>query len=400
MKKGYKLLLLFFLAFFSWQVNIDAKSDPKTLGDLRENYRELVRKQEEYNRLSAEKKKENELKEAAIKQAEKDIHQAEEDQIEAQTAIDESNKEIEKLTKEANSVLLYLQQVQGENAYVEYVSGSETMTDLITRIAALEQVSLHIQQTMENLEKEIKKNEELKIALQEKTERLNAQNIEYRKVIEANTLKIDEYNRFALDINTQVKVVKSNLDMYEKLCPQYAKSSDDSVLLTDCSNTPVNAGWLKPVTHGIILSTLGPRWGSFHNALDIAGPSPYEGTPVYAAAAGVVSGMVSRYSCGGNMLFIDVVVGGKKYTTYYYHLLSFNVKMGDIVTQDTIIGYVGGYSTSTSHGGYDNCSTGAHLHFGVANGFYNGYSPQSTAIVPPGFPNRYGWSFSSRTQMG
>ena len=93
---------------------------------------------------------------------------------------------------------------------------------------------------------------------------------------------------------------------------------------------------------------------------------------------------------------------GKKYTTSYFHLLKFgegiNVNTKNkVVTTNTVIGYVGGYSTSTAHGGYDSCTTGAHLHFGVANGFYNGYSvPRSNIITPPGFPNRYGWRFTSR----
>ena len=111
-----------------------------------------------------------------------------------------------------------------------------------------------------------------------------------------------------------------------------------------------------------------------NNALDIGGASPFEGTPVYAAAAGVVSGMIHEYSCGGNMLYINVNVNGEEYTTYYYHLLDFNVSMGDVVTQDTVIGWVGGWSTSTEHGGYDNCTTGSHLHYGVAKGYYNPYT--------------------------
>ena len=92
---------------------------------------------------------------------------------------------------------------------------------------------------------------------------------------------------------------------------------------------------------------------------------------------------------------------GSGYTTYYYHLLDFNVEIGDVVDQNTIIGWVGGgASTSSAYGGYDNCTTGAHLHFGVARGYYNGYSvSRSNVITPPGFPNTYGWSFYSRYDM-
>ena len=101
------------------------------------------------------------------------------------------------------------------------------------------------------------------------------------------------------------------------------------------------------------------------------------------------------------MLYINVNVNGEKYTTYYYHLLNFNVNVGDIVTQNTILGWVGGYSTSTQYGGYDYCTTGAHRHFGVAKGYYNSRTGivNSSIITPPGFKNVYGYQFYSRYDM-
>lgn len=374
--------------------------DPKTLGDLRANYNELLQKQKENEAMSEAAKKEIQEKEAAVKQAEEDIHKAEADMEQAEEDIRISNEKIEELTQEADQVLLYLQQVQGGNSYVEYVTGSTTMTEMVMRIAAIEQVSDSIQKTMEDLEAEIKRNEELKVELEEKKATLEKQAEEYKKIIEENYGKLEEYDKYALDIDEQVKTAKNKLDSNVKICSQVLGKTTDDVKLSDCSEVPVSSGWMKPLNYGIITSTIGYRWGSYHNALDIGGASPFEGTPVYAAAAGVVSGMVYEYSCGGNMLYIDVNVDGKEYTTYYYHLLRFNVSMGQKVDTNTIIGWVGGYSTSSVHGGYDTCTTGAHLHFGVATGYYNGYSiPMSNVITPPGFPNQSGWSFYSRTQM-
>ena len=375
--------------------------NPKTLGDLRANYNELLQKQQENEALSEAAKKEIAEKEAAVKQAEADIHQAEADMEQAEEDIRVSNEKIDELTKEANQVLLYLQQVQGGNSYVEYVTGSSTMTEMVMRIAAIEQISDSIQNTMEDLEEEIKKNEELKVELEAKKKRLEEQSVEYKRIIEENYGKLEEYDKYALDIDTQVETAKNQLDSNVRICSENLGKTTDDVKLSDCSKVPVSSGWLKPLNYGTITSTIGNRWGSYHNALDIGGASPFEGTPVYAAAAGVVSGMVYEYSCGGNMLYIDVNVDGKEYTTYYYHLLRFNVSMGQEVDTNTIIGWVGGYSTSSDHGGYDNCTTGAHLHFGVANGYYNPSVGilRRNVITPPGFPNQSGWSFYSRTQM-
>ncbi len=414
--KKKQIFLIAFISFFLFGTISVSASSAKTLGDLRKIYNDLLEEKKKNEALSKEAKAEIARKEAAVKKAESDIHAAEEEMEvatekieESNKKIEESNKKIEKLTKEVEKVLLYLQQMKGQNAYVEYVSGASTMTELITRIAAVEQISDHIQNTMKELEKEVKnlkeevkKNEELKKELEKKKVELEKQAAEYKKIIAQNYAKLEEYDKYAPDIEDSIVAAKKDLDMNVNQCQEKLGRTTDDVLLADCSNVPLNSGWLKPVNSGIIMSEVGARWGSYHNALDIGGPSPYEGTPVYAAAAGKVRATLERQSCGGNMLFIDVVVNGQEYLTYYYHLLRFNVKVGDIVDQGTIIGWVGGYSTSTTHGGYDYCTTGAHLHFGVATGFYDPRRPspqQGRVIIPPGFPNKYGWRFNSRYDM-
>lgn len=414
--KKKQIFLIAFISFFLFGTISVSASSAKTLGDLRKIYNDLLEEKKKNEALSKEAKAEIARKEAAVKKAESDIHAAEEEMEvatekieESNKKIEESNKKIEKLTKEVEKVLLYLQQMKGQNAYVEYVSGASTMTELITRIAAVEQISDHIQNTMKeleeevkNLKEEVKKNEELKKELEKKKVELEKQAAEYKKIIAQNYAKLEEYDKYAPDIEDSIVAAKKDLDMNVNQCQEKLGRTTDDVLLADCSNVPLNSGWLKPVNSGIIMSEVGARWGSYHNALDIGGPSPYEGTPVYAAAAGKVRATLERQSCGGNMLFIDVVVNGQEYLTYYYHLLRFNVKVGDIVDQGTIIGWVGGYSTSTTHGGYDYCTTGAHLHFGVATGFYDPRRPspqQGRVIIPPGFPNKYGWRFNSRYDM-
>lgn len=401
MKK--KILMIFILLLF--MPSMVFATSQQTLGELKSEYQTKLNEQKEYEAKSEEAKAAIKQNEAAKAQAEQDIHAAEEAMETAQMNIDESNKKIEELTKNVKEVLLYLQQVNGSNAYLEYVSGASTITDFVSRVAVAEQLSLYIEKSTKDLEAEIKKNEELKVELEQKKINLNKQITIYEATIKAKTEDVANYDKYALDINTQVKSLKTNLDSAVKRCEKYAPDlGDKAIINVDCIDKSTgnisNDGWLKPLNYGTIMSGIGNRWGSYHNALDISGNSPFEGTPVYAAAAGVVSGKISQYWCGGNMLYIDVVVNGVSYTTYYYHLLRFNVNVGDVVDQNTIIGWVGGYSTSTSHGGYDSCTTGAHLHFGVAKGFYNGYSiSRSNVITPPGFPNLEGWRFYSRTQM-
>ena len=405
MKKRYGIIFVVTL-FCSFLPLAHAESQA-TLGDLKNAYQSKLNEKAENDRKSEEAKAEIEANRRAIAQAEADISKAEEDMEEAQEKINESNAKIAELQERASKVFRYLQQMEGENAYVEYVSGATTITDLVTRIAALEQISDYIKKTVTDLQEEVKRNEELKKDLEVKKATLERQSKEYAAVIAARVADVANYDKYALSIDDQVKVTKARLDDAVERCKKWAPDKGDSAIVNvDCiepkyQNSIINDGWLKPLNYGVVLSQVGARWGSYHNALDISGSSPFEGTPVYAAAAGVVAATVPRTRCGGNMLFIDVNVNGQSYLTYYYHLLNFNVKVGDVVTQDTVIGWVGGYSTSTSHGGYDSCTTGAHLHFGVAKGNWDKYhsSPQYDVIVPPGFPNTYGWRFYSRTDM-
>ena len=418
MMKRFVSGILVFLFLFSSVVPVAlASEEEQTLGELKALYQSKLKEKEENDNKSASAKAEIAENQAAIAEAEKEIHVAEGEMEEAQTAIDESNTKISELSSQADYVLRYLQEMQGNNAYVEYVSGASSMTDFVMRVAVVEQLSDKIHSMMDELDAEIKKNEELKAQLEEKKVNLEKQQQSYEATIASRTNDLASYDKYALDIDTQIKSLKSKLDSAETNCALYAPSKgDDAIISKDCvkpkpvtppsnsggSNSGIvitNDSWLKPLVHGRITSEVGYRWGSYHNALDIGGNA--EGTPVYAAAAGVVSGKIYRYSCGGNMLYIDVNVGGQAYTTYYYHLLDFNVEIGDVVDQNTVIGWVGGgASTSSAYGGYDNCTTGAHLHFGVARGYYNGYSvSRSNVITPPGFPNTYGWSFYSRYDM-
>lgn len=395
MKKRLKTCFIVTLLTSFFIPSVIAKEE--TLGDFRRAYEALLQEQRDNEAKSEAAKKEAEAKERAQQAAEESLTKAKKAEAETQEKIDESNAKIEELKKSAENTLKYLQQMKSQNAYVEYVTGASSMTDLITRIAAIEQVTQNIQDTLKALEEEIQTNEKLKKEYQEKQAALEQEIKNYQAAIQKIHQNIESYDKFALGLPEKIQVAKDRYESEKRICQTTIGKTSDDVVVSTCTSTqiPHNSGWLKPLNRGVITSEIGSRWGDYHNALDIGGNA--EGTPVYAAAAGKVTGKISRYRCGGNMLYIDVVVGGQTYTTYYYHLLRFNVNVGDIVTQNTIIGWVGGGSTSTANGGYDGCTFGAHLHFGVAKGRFTGTISRSNVITPPGFPNQYGWRFNSRT---
>jgi lipoprotein NlpD len=90
-------------------------------------------------------------------------------------------------------------------------------------------------------------------------------------------------------------------------------------------------------------------YSSEHPAIDIAAK---EGTPIMAAAAGVIVKAGWADEGPGNCIVID---HGNEMFTRYTHLLDYQVKVGDTVSQGQQIGRVG--STGMA--------TGPHLHFEV-----------------------------------
>ncbi len=394
---GLRVCLISLLVFLCL-IPINVLAESKTLGDLRRIYNNLLAEKRENDNKTQAAKDQIAAKEAAVKKAEADISAAEYEQEVAEENINKSNAKIEELKLESEKILLYMQQIKSQNVYVEYVSGASNMTEMIMRIEAVKQITDYIRETTKNLEIEIQNNKKYKKELEEKQQALNKQIETYKATIARLHNNIDEYDKFALGIDEKVEQARENYEQNKKICQTNIGKSDDSVLLSDCSRVPANSGWLKPLNYGVTTSTVGSRWGSYHNALDIGGNS--EGTPIYAAAAGKVVGKIYKYRCGGNMLYIDVTVNGVNYTTYYYHLLRFNVNVGDIVDQNTVIGYVGGgASTSSKYGGYDHCTTGAHLHYGVQKGWYDSSYGiiRSNVITPPGFPNATGYRWTLRT---
>lgn len=125
-----------------------------------------------------------------------------------------------------------------------------------------------------------------------------------------------------------------------------------------------SSGYLWPVDGGTITSGFGyrkaPTAGAStnHQAVDIGAA---EGTPIYAAADGVVnfSGANGGY---GNTVKIGNDDG---LTMRYSHMASYTVRPGERVKKGDVIGYVG----------QTGIATGPHLDFGV-------YDPNGNAIDP------------------
>lgn len=103
-----------------------------------------------------------------------------------------------------------------------------------------------------------------------------------------------------------------------------------------------------------IIPTTGWNWGQLHyyNAVDIANAC---GTPIYAAAEGLVIKSLSYGYNDGYGYYIDIEHPNGAISRYA-HTQKNTVSVGDYVSQGDLIAYIG--NTGKTHG-----PTGCHLHF-------------------------------------
>ncbi len=111
---------------------------------------------------------------------------------------------------------------------------------------------------------------------------------------------------------------------------------------------PKSKGFIWPAK-GVLTSGYGPRWGRMHRGIDIAAPT---GTPIHAAAAGVVK--KAGWNRGGYGYLVDIRHPDGTITRYA-HNSRLLVKKGQQVQQGQKISLMG----STGF------STGPHLHFEI-----------------------------------
>ncbi len=118
------------------------------------------------------------------------------------------------------------------------------------------------------------------------------------------------------------------------------------------------------------------KWGfPGHNGIDYGVPN---GTPVKAAAAGVVAAVAFENGGFGNYVKLSHKDGSVEYYTYYAHLATTMVVAGQKVKAGTMLG------TSNNTG----ASTGPHLHFGLKipgkNPAYKDYVDPMPYLKNPG----------------
>lgn len=364
MKKFTKILLCIFTVSILLIPNY--KVEAKTLRQLRNELKSWE------NQLAATKRKELQTKNE-ISSAKNSITNKQNQITTNQNRIISATNESEKLTKEIEEgksqlkeLLEAYQMAEGSNVYLEYVFDATSYEDLVYRYSVIEQVMDYINGEIDKWNGKIEHNTQLKKELSALEIKLNSQIDNLTEEIDLLGEELDKFDDAKMEIKDEINSTKDSIKTYEQIG---CKEDED---LKECLAKNSAKGWVKPLTKGVITSYFGYRVSpitgkanQYHSGTDIGGNK--EGTAVYSMASGTVGKIIKKASCGGNQVYVYHTVLGKRYTSCYMHLLTINVKVGQTVDVNTVVGTVGGGKGTK---GWEHCSTGAHLHLGLGTGWY------------------------------
>ena len=390
MMKKISYTLVSILCFFLLFDSIGAKT-------LKEVKDELARDEANRNALIQKQKNvQNNIKKAQkeIGSLEDEIEQYEKDIEDLLVKIDELTEEIDKKQKEIDNLLNFLEVSDGDNVYLEYIFKSKSFTDFIYRAAVVEQMTEYNDELIEQMYNLIEENKKLQEELKDKIEKNENSITSLEKKLSNYSVSLKDLETAHTNIDDTIADRKRTVQYYESIYKQ--NNCKETVELDACLTVETSSGFIRPTKKGSISSEWGYRTcpihgKELHSGIDIALAM---NSPVYAAASGTVVGITRKSSCGGNIVTIRHSIKGTIYRTRYMHLASINVTIGQKVTVLTEIGKSGGGGyTLRRNGGWDRCSTGAHLHFMVLPGSSGSSTINPRKMVK--FPSK-GKGFSSR----
>lgn len=371
------LLIIIMLLVFMPKVNA---SSANTIAELRKEIEALKAKKQAQGNKKAQTQSEINATTDKLNNTKNEITEGK-NQIEtARLEIEKLNKEIEDGTENIKSLMNSYQINSADNAYMDYIFEAESYADFVYRYTVIKQVIDYNKELIDGWNEKIIQNEQLQVDLANKEVELNKKVSEYETNIDKLGDKLASYSDIVMDIQDEIDSTQELLNYYKEL------GCGENQNIYECISVKGDTMFRKPLVKGTITSYYGYRINpltgkgtKFHSGTDIGGNK--EGTNVYATANGTVGKIIRKASCGGNQVYVWHTIGGKKYTSLYMHLLNINVSIGDKVDSNTVVGTVGGGKGTWA---WETCSTGAHLHFSVATGWYgdkNSYVSYSSFLA-------------------
>lgn len=268
----------------------------------------------------------------------------------------------------------------GETSYLDFLLSSSSLTDFISNYFLVSEIAEMDTQLLENLENQKVEIENSKKEIEESKEKLTTAKANKENVASQLKNAKSEKNTYVEQLSEEEKELEQEIQELKQANARIAseiraaeiKYQEQLKALQNSAsngssggnNSTASSGYLmRPVSGGTISANgYYPSSGRFHGAIDYAVPS---GTPVYAAADGVVMLTANLTTSYGTHVVIRHANGLQ---TYYAHGTrgSITVAPGTTVRKGQQIMLSGNTGNSN----------GPHLHFEVRVSpySYNGYA--------------------------
>lgn len=304
---------------------------------------------------------------------------------EAQNQLQQKQEDYEKNKKLAEERLVVMQE-EGDTSYLDFILKSSSLTDMISNFYLSSEVANADIELINKIDNEKKEVEKAKTELEDSKRDLDTSKAEKQGVstqlqaakneksaqvakLSDDQKQIEEELDELQEVNKQIqKEINANVAKYQAQIAALNKKNNSSSK-NNSSNNSGNSGnsgnyngggsgvLARPVASGSITAGMYYPSGSYHGAIDYGVPA---GTPVYAAADGVVIKTANLTTSYGTYVVIQHANGLQ---TWYAHGTSGSicVSKGQTVSRGQQI-------MKSGNSGH---STGAHLHFEVRVAPYN-----------------------------
>lgn len=268
----------------------------------------------------------------------------------------------------ANSALEYLLTTDGFE-FQEYLE----RTELIERIAEHdEKLIKDLEDDIAALKEKVLEIEDMKIRLNAKVEELDKakkdledkkkEQVDARKIIEDKEAEIqkdlDKVMSIVNGLNSKSKEYEAAMQKGEATILEYEQKLSQQNTSFGSGQVSGDMIWPLPYSDTYVSSSFKMRTlngvTKQHNGIDICRWGGTHGAQLVAVKEGTIE-VANKGGYGGGYGLYVVINHGEGVKTYYAHMSSVYVNVGDYVTQGTVIGLAG-------NTGY---SFGAHLHFGL-----------------------------------
>lgn len=294
-----------------------------------------------------------------------------------QEAIEKNNQEIKNKEKETKNLVHYAQVSEGNNFYLDYVFGADNLTDMVYRMALVEQISSYNEKVVNDLNKLIEDNKN-------KKEELTKKDNELKKLEKDLNVKKDLLNEDSANIREGMPSVEEQIKQAQKMVTLYKNKGcePNDVIGVDCavipkatpkptipstsvngssnvSNVASTGSFIRPYENGYVTSNFGGRtFDDFHYGIDLSTSVNRYSTKIYPIASGVIY-HIGYDIYGAKIVRIAHNYNGKIVGSTYVHLASFapNIYEGMEVGVDDYIGIMG--ETGLAYG--------IHLHLEVSD---------------------------------